>query len=153
MNPELIELCPICIENEALYFTECNHSYCITCLSRINKCAMCRKVLQRSLICVEIKRKIKRMQTNNSTRQTNNSTRQTNNSTRLLNFNHPVRELTWGINPEINTYHFSLRPQDHQPSGNVDFNRINSGEVRIYSANYNILHLCTFKTPIITKKN
>jgi hypothetical protein len=59
MNPELIELCPICIENEALYFTECNHSYCITCLSRINKCAMCRKVLQKPLICSEIKRKVK----------------------------------------------------------------------------------------------
>jgi hypothetical protein len=61
MNPELIELCPICIEDDALYFTECNHSYCITCLSRINKCAMCRKVLQKPLICSEIKRKVKKI--------------------------------------------------------------------------------------------
>ena len=61
MNTELIDLCPICIENEALYFTECGHKYCICCLSRINKCAMCRKVLQKPLICSEIKRKVKKI--------------------------------------------------------------------------------------------
>ena len=61
MDEELIELCPVCSENEAIYFTECNHKYCITCLSRIKKCAMCRKVLQRSLICIEICNKVKRI--------------------------------------------------------------------------------------------
>jgi hypothetical protein len=98
MDSELVELCPICIENEALYFTECGHKYCICCLSRINKCAMCRKSLLRSMLCIEIKRKAKPIQ------QTNNSNR--------LSFNHPVRELIWAVNPEtdINTYRFALRP-------------------------------------------
>jgi hypothetical protein len=49
------ELCPICIDNEAIYFTECGHGYCITCLSHIKKCAMCRKPLIRSTLCSEIK--------------------------------------------------------------------------------------------------
>jgi len=53
MNPELVELCPICIENDAVYFTECGHGYCINCLRRIAKCALCRKVIQRPLICVK----------------------------------------------------------------------------------------------------
>jgi hypothetical protein len=57
MDSELVELCPICIENEALYFTECGHKYCVCCLSRIKKCAMCRKSLLRSTLCIEIKRK------------------------------------------------------------------------------------------------
>lgn len=51
------ELCPICIENLAENYTECNHSYCISCLSRISRCAMCRNPLQRAKICVEIKSK------------------------------------------------------------------------------------------------
>jgi hypothetical protein len=54
------ELCPICIENEATYVTECNHSYCITCLCKIKKCALCRKELIRSKICNEIIGKSKR---------------------------------------------------------------------------------------------
>lgn len=49
------DLCPICISNEPKYFTECGHSYCITCLCRITKCALCRKELVRSKICYEIK--------------------------------------------------------------------------------------------------
>ena len=51
------ELCPICIENPAEYFTECNHGYCIGCLCRIKKCAMCRNPLQRAKICIQIKEK------------------------------------------------------------------------------------------------
>jgi hypothetical protein len=66
MESELVELCPICIENEATYFTECGHKYCVCCLSRIKKCAMCRKSLLRSTLCVEIKRKTKI--TNNTNR-------------------------------------------------------------------------------------
>lgn len=47
-------LCPICIHNSAEYYTECGHSYCIGCLSRIKKCALCRKLLLRANLCVEI---------------------------------------------------------------------------------------------------
>ena len=39
------------------YFTECNHKYCIDCLKRLTKCAMCNKILNRSLICQEIRNK------------------------------------------------------------------------------------------------
>jgi hypothetical protein len=101
MSSKLVELCPICIENEALYFTECGHGYCITCLCRINKCGLCRKSLLRSTLCVEIKRKEKCTQSNNSFR---------------LNFNHPARELIWAVNPEtnINTYSLELRSEEHQ---------------------------------------
>lgn len=56
---ELIELCPICIEKPAEYYTECGHCYCIGCLSRISRCAMCRNQLQRAEICIQIKVKVK----------------------------------------------------------------------------------------------
>lgn len=59
MSDELVELCPICIESPVTYFTECNHGYCIGCLCRIKKCAMCRNPLQRAKICIEIKVKVK----------------------------------------------------------------------------------------------
>jgi len=49
-----IDLCPICIENPAINFTECNHGFCIGCLSRIKKCAMCRNPLQRAKLCIQI---------------------------------------------------------------------------------------------------
>ena len=55
MEENLIALCPVCIENPATHFTECNHKYCINCLSRITKCAMCRNPLQRSKLCSQIK--------------------------------------------------------------------------------------------------
>lgn len=56
---ELVELCPICIESPIQYYTECNHGYCIGCLCRIKKCAMCRNPLQRAEICIQIKVKVK----------------------------------------------------------------------------------------------
>jgi hypothetical protein len=59
MENHLTELCPICIEKPAEYYTECGHNYCIGCLSRIKKCAMCRKPLMRANLCVEIKSKNK----------------------------------------------------------------------------------------------
>jgi hypothetical protein len=59
MENELIELCPICIENPATYYTECGHCYCIGCLSRIKKCAMCRNPLQKAKLCIQIKIKVK----------------------------------------------------------------------------------------------
>jgi hypothetical protein len=49
--------CPICLENLAEYSSDCGHKYCITCLCRIKKCAMCRKVLLRSKLCISIKSK------------------------------------------------------------------------------------------------
>lgn len=49
------ELCPICIENIANCYTECNHSFCINCLCKIKKCAMCRKPLLRENLCKEIR--------------------------------------------------------------------------------------------------
>jgi hypothetical protein len=49
------ELCPVCIENPAINFTECNHGFCISCLCRIKKCAMCRNPLQRAKLCNEIR--------------------------------------------------------------------------------------------------
>lgn len=57
MENELTELCPICIEKPAYYYTECNHGYCIGCLSRIKKCAMCRKDLLREKLCKGIREK------------------------------------------------------------------------------------------------
>jgi hypothetical protein len=59
MENELRELCPICIEKPAENYTECNHGYCIECLSRIKKCAMCRNPLQRTKICIQIKHQVK----------------------------------------------------------------------------------------------
>lgn len=53
-------LCPICIQNKAEIFTECNHSYCIQCLCRIKKCAMCRKTLLRAELCEEIKHRFEK---------------------------------------------------------------------------------------------
>ena len=47
----------ICLDEPELYYTECNHGYCITCLSKINKCAICRSPLLRHKLCTEIKRK------------------------------------------------------------------------------------------------
>jgi hypothetical protein len=57
MENELTELCPICIEKPADYYTECNHGYCIGCLCRIKKCAMCRKPLLREKLCKAIREK------------------------------------------------------------------------------------------------
>jgi len=50
----LINLCPICINNPAEYYTECGHNYCIDCLSRIKKCALCRKHLLKAKLYIEI---------------------------------------------------------------------------------------------------
>jgi hypothetical protein len=50
-----MELCPICIEDRGEYYTECGHNYCIKCLSKIKKCAICRKQLVRTNLCIQIK--------------------------------------------------------------------------------------------------
>lgn len=53
----LQEMCPICINTQIQVYTECNHGYCINCLCRLNKCALCRKKLQRKILCDEIQKK------------------------------------------------------------------------------------------------
>lgn len=59
MENSSIELCPICMEKSEEYFTECNHSFCIGCLCKIKKCAMCRKPLLREKLCKEIKQNVR----------------------------------------------------------------------------------------------
>jgi hypothetical protein len=58
MSDEL--LCPICIERPIQYYTECNHGYCIECLCRISRCALCRNNIQRAKLCIQIKLKFKK---------------------------------------------------------------------------------------------
>ena len=120
-NTELVELCPICIENEASYFTECGHKYCITCLCRIKKCAMCRKVLQRSLICVEINRK----KNNDFVRVTAYVNENDRFSEREGSYFNYVQPINYSNSGGINVYSFALRPEDYQPSGTINFSRIN----------------------------
>lgn len=119
MDSELVELCPICIENEATYFTECGHKYCVCCLSRNNKCAMCRKSLLRSTICVEIKRKVKPEP----------------GISRTVGYFFPEPDGT-------HTYNFNLSSQNHQPTGTYDgSSRIDTSEIRTYTTNYNVLRI------------
>lgn len=55
MENELTNLCPVCIQKPAEFITECNHGYCIECLCKLKKCALCRKTFQKTLLCNEIK--------------------------------------------------------------------------------------------------
>ena len=111
-----MELCPICIDKEATVFTECNHSYCPCCISRIKKCSMCRKPLLHNELCNEIKN--------------------WHSKKNITYYNNFVSEDRNSSDSGINVYTFALRPEDHQPSGFVDFNRIFSGELRITETNY-----------------
>ena len=72
-----MDLCPICIEKPAKNYTECGHSYCIGCLSRIKRCAMCRKSLLRTQLC----RDIKMSKSNNMSSYVNFNTRDSTNMT------------------------------------------------------------------------
>lgn len=49
--------CPICYNADELCYTECNHGHCISCLSKIHKCSMCRSPLVRNKLCTELKNK------------------------------------------------------------------------------------------------
>ena len=90
------KLCPICIEEKPNVFIECNHGYCVSCLCRIKSCALCRKPLQRYKLCIDIKNKVKLINTDmfdiSSQSLHPNDVSLGTNSFRL-NFNHPVREL------------------------------------------------------------
>lgn len=44
---ERMEVCPICMEHDAEYETECKHGYCVYCICRIDACAICRNYLAR----------------------------------------------------------------------------------------------------------
>ena len=48
--------CPICLENDAKYYTEGYHIFCLNCLIKIRKCAICRKSLIRVSLCQDIRR-------------------------------------------------------------------------------------------------
>jgi len=50
-------MCPICLYPRDIGYTECNHGYCVSCLSRITTCAICRKPLLRHRIYNLIKYK------------------------------------------------------------------------------------------------
>ena len=127
-----MELCPICIDKEAFLFTECNHGYCISCLCRIKKCAMCRKPLQRAKICNQIKQKVKLINPDINPFIFNNSNEFSRRYTvtigrngdlitrSRLNFNHPVRELIW----DSNDYSFYIPPEHHRPSGTGGGSRV-----------------------------
>jgi hypothetical protein len=49
--------CPICLLTKTDCYTECGHSYCINCLSKIKNCAICRKNLIRVILFNELKQK------------------------------------------------------------------------------------------------
>jgi hypothetical protein len=46
--------CPICLMKEVQCFTECGHGFCVSCVSKIKRCAMCRKKLNHPIICVSL---------------------------------------------------------------------------------------------------
>ena len=53
----MTDQCPICFNDDELCYTECNHGYCICCLSKIKTCALCRSPLLRVQVCKEIRAK------------------------------------------------------------------------------------------------
>lgn len=135
MNNELIELCPICIESPVTYFTECNHGYCVGCLSRIKKCAMCRNPLQRAKICIQIKQQVKLIDPNINPLIFNNSEDFDRRVTTTINRNGDLITRTYlsVTFPEISERfsqredsYFSLNPENYQPSGTANFSRIDN---------------------------
>lgn len=49
-----MDTCSICLDKPNKYFTLCNHSYCIDCLCKINKCALCRKNIEHYKLSDEV---------------------------------------------------------------------------------------------------
>ena len=47
--------CPICLTNKPDCLTNCNHSFCVKCVSKISNCALCRTPLLIYKICKEMK--------------------------------------------------------------------------------------------------
>jgi len=79
------DLCPICYEKNATYITECKYSYCFSCLSQIKKCAMCRKLLQKSNIYVQTNQNQNFIQSNNQSLETIRVSFNTTTSNNLTN--------------------------------------------------------------------
>lgn len=97
MENELIDLCPICIDNPAEYYTECGHCYCIGCLSRIKKCAMCRNQLLRVKLCIQIQRNIINRTIESFIENNMYRNRMENNIPRILHYN--VFRIIVGMEP------------------------------------------------------
>lgn len=102
METELVELCPICIENPAEYYTECGHCYCIGCLCRITKCSMCRNQLLRAKLCIQIKKNTKNITTqifveNNIYSRMEYSTTQMEYRTPLIDWNYNLLNIMSGM--------------------------------------------------------
>ena len=87
------ELCPICIDKEINVFTECNHGYCIGCVCRIKKCAICRNPLQRAKIYNDEINTVKLVYKNGTTEVINPVEPQPR--IRRALFDHPVKRLIW----------------------------------------------------------
>jgi len=106
--------CPICLFRTTTHIIKCNHSYCINCLCRIKKCAICRTQIQQSIINNEIRSK-----------------------------NRTISNKYMFISPEMYQpsgyvdmsriypiYNFNISPEMHQPSGYADMSRIFSLTIR-----------------------
>ncbi len=66
-----IEICPICINTDGTYFTKCNHGYCIDCLCKIDKCALCRSPIKHNELGDKIYNHYKKLNINK--KKTNNN--------------------------------------------------------------------------------
>lgn len=47
--------CPICLTNKPDCLTNCNHSFCVKCVSKTSTCALCRTPLLIYKMCKEMK--------------------------------------------------------------------------------------------------
>jgi hypothetical protein len=69
-------ICVICYINtkeKEIIYSECEHSYCIDCFSKIKKCAICRKILNKTKLFIELEQKIKSMNSVDLNLESNNS--------------------------------------------------------------------------------
>jgi hypothetical protein len=98
--------CPICLFRTTTHITQCNHSYCINCLCRIKKCAICRTQLQQFII-------------NNEIRSKNRTISNKHQSSGYADMSriYPI-------------YNFNISPEMYQPSGYMDMSRILSLTIR-----------------------
>ena len=116
-----MELCPICIEKPAENYTECGHSYCIGCLSRIKSCSICRKSLLRTQLCEDIRSKY-----NNMSSSVNFNTRDGTNiySLNMTDYIPRTRFVIFttssGETGMMFDFDFGLTPEDHMPSAIYD---------------------------------
>ena len=120
-------LCPICINKEATVFTECNHSYCACCISRIKKCSICRKPLLHNELCNEIKHwYIKKNfllpKKSNSSRLEINLRPEDLQLIGLENFS--LSNIIQSSYNNQSNYSFYIPPENHRPSGTGGGSRV-----------------------------